>query len=809
MNQSILLSSWILTLVLLSQFSFASNNNTIYAGILTCEVTLDDNVSCAGANDGTATVTATGGDTNYSYHWDNDETNQTVSNLSPGLHTVTVTDGLSSTTTCNIMITEPEELTASISTTDALCYDSNLGIATVTPTGGTSPYTYVWSNGEAENPQINLTPGNYTVTVTDFNDCQTVESCNISGPNSAITTTIEEISNATCEGQENGSVTLSTTGGTSPYTYYWPFDGTYGPTQENLPTGNYMVEITDANDCLSLFEIEIEFEFTLTLAFENIISAGCEGSNTGSATVIADNGTPNYTYAWSNDGTGSTQDELSPDTYNVTATDANGCTVTGSIEITAEDTEAPFLTQDTFTVSLDIMGNGILTVDDISPYAIDNCGIDVIEAISTNYDCSDFGINTLEVHLYDINGNNTTVTIIVNVIDEIAPTTSCPENINSNSCSAITYTIPTGEDNCTIEHINLIDGLPSGDVFPVGTTTVTYELIDQSGNSSNCSFDVNITSNLSLEVIISDVSCYAGNDGSATITANGGTEPYIYTYDGSLNLNQLSAGEYSITVTDNAGCTTESTINISEPDAIEVETIITNATCFNYNDGSVEFNITGGTAPYEINFMNGLDYTMLEAQDYSYEIVDANGCSTNNNLTITQPEILIITEHIITNATANDTNDGSIEIEIEGGTPPYSYSWILDGDVVISNEKNLTNAFPGNYTCEITDSNGCSFFSLEWIIDFKTAVSQNFIDDSVIISPNPNNGLFTVGMSKANSQNINIRILSSNGKLINQSSSHLNNGKIDIDISTMQVGLYFIQLETNDKVITKKVFLVK
>ncbi|WP_431242797.1 hypothetical protein ACQ9BO_24165 [Flavobacterium sp. P21] len=293
-------------------------------------------VSCNGGANGTATVTPSGGTSPYTYLWSNNQTTQTANGLVAGLYSVVITDNNSCTFTVNnIAITRPPVLNAIASTTSVSCNNGANGTATIAPSGGTSPYTYLWSNGAATQTITGLTAGTYSVTVTDANSCtKTVNNIVITQP-AALTGTASATA-VSCFGGANGTATVTASGGTPAYTYSWAPSGGTSATASGLVAGTYSVTITDANSCSTTINNIVvgspASALTATAGAQTDVL--CNGGATGSATVSVSGGTPAYTYSWApSGGTATTASGLTAGTYTVTVTDANGCQATQSFTI--------------------------------------------------------------------------------------------------------------------------------------------------------------------------------------------------------------------------------------------------------------------------------------------------------------------------------------------------------------------------------------------------------------------------------------------------------------------------------------------
>ncbi len=224
---------------------------------------------------------------------------------------------------------------AAVNATNPACAGSmSWGSATASASGGTAPYTYIWSNGSTGTTISNLSPGTYTTTVTDANGCATSNNGTIAAPTAVLVTV--NPTNAPCaDGSMNGgSATANTSGGTPGYTYIWS-NGATSSTISNLSPGTYTTTVTDANGCYETNSATITAPPALITSV-NAINPNCAGSMSwGSATASTSGGTAPYTYAWSNGATADAISNLSPGTYTTTVTDANGCATTNNATITA------------------------------------------------------------------------------------------------------------------------------------------------------------------------------------------------------------------------------------------------------------------------------------------------------------------------------------------------------------------------------------------------------------------------------------------------------------------------------------------
>jgi hypothetical protein len=295
------------------------------------------NVLCNGNNNGSASVNASGGTPPYSYSWTPAGGNSAgASNLAAGNYTVTVTDALLCDNAININISEPPALTVFTTSSPASCGVSN-GTATCTPSGGTPPYSYVWSpTGGNASTATGLPAGNYSVTVTDSNNC--MQTANVAVNNSgAPALTVQSITNILCHGDSTGSASVNISGGTPPFNYTWSPSGGNGPSATNLAAGNYLLTVNDGNNCISTINVTITEPDAIAINLQTT-NVSCFGGCDGVAITNATGGTGTYTYQWCDTSTSPSLNGLCAMNCIVLVTDANNCVVNQSFIITQPTT---------------------------------------------------------------------------------------------------------------------------------------------------------------------------------------------------------------------------------------------------------------------------------------------------------------------------------------------------------------------------------------------------------------------------------------------------------------------------------------
>ncbi|MDO8367069.1 MAG: HYR domain-containing protein, partial [Saprospiraceae bacterium] len=506
-----------------------------------------------GTNNGTSTANPTGGTAGYNYTWSNGGTPQTLSDLTPGSYTVSVLDANGCTAMQTVTVNAFGcSLQASASFTDASCNGANDGAASVTLTGASDPVTYIWSNGATTQNVSGLSPANYTVSVVDGNNCPAVLSVSIGAP--PVLSVNASATGVTANGANDGTASANPTGGTPNYSYVWSNNAT---TQSiiGLAPGTYTVVVTDANGCTSVQTVNVA---AFNCALSASISAAnvlCFGGAEGQATVALNGGLMPYTYLWSNGASTQTATNLSAGTYTVSATDAAGCAVSQSVGIT----QPALLVATVFDVQ-----NVLCPHDMTGQASIDITGGTAPYFVTWSGNTGVLGVGSYTVSVTDANDCSTTASFSIISTDNEGPTMVCPDNKEICGTNNVSYGLPTTSDNCGLVGTPVvISGPPSGSIFGEGATVIVYQAADFSGNASTCSFSVivNALPAVQVENISNDVNGQGLGSISISVAGSGGFD-YAWSKDGqpfanTEDLSGLTAGSYSLIVTDINGCTLE------------------------------------------------------------------------------------------------------------------------------------------------------------------------------------------------------------------------------------------------------------
>lgn len=705
-----------------------------------------------GGSDGVGSISASGGTSPYSATYSGPVSgstptfaaNQFISNLPAGNYTVVVTDANGCMETCNFDITEPVcTMTLGLVANDLSCFSAGDGSINLTINNGTSPFTIDWNDDNFDGQSVlnGLSPGTYSVTVTDAVNCTASGSVDVDQPD-AIQLVCAELSAVTTVGGSDGIGNISAMGGTPPYTatYTGPVNGStpsFGAAQDvdNLPAGIYSITVEDANGCTESCTFEITkpvCTMTIDLTANELT---CSDAADGSISVAINNGTEPYQFDWDDDSYDglSVLTNLEPGTFQVTVTDAVGCQASGS---TTVNSPAPLQLDCAEGSPVTVVGgsDGIGTISAIggtAPYTATYSG--PVSGTTAAFN-DDQTVENLPAGFY---------TVVVT--DANACTATCSFDISEPFC-AVSLDITTTDQSCSDSDDGTISlSINNGTApFTIDWDDDIYDgLTDLTGLAAG-DYSVTVTDAVGCQAIgtttvnspapimttcneDSPVSAFGGMDGVGIINVSGGTAPYSATYVGpvsgmttSFTLDQtienLAAGIYDVTITDANGCVATCSFEITEPPcALTTDLTMTDVSCPMGNDGSIDLSIMNGTPPYTIDWnddtYDGLNMlTELSAGTYSVVITDALGCSTTNSATINEPAALQITCSEQSPATTVGGTNGVGSIELSGGTAPYTgtYTGPISGSIAAFTANQLINGLSaGSYQIDIVDTNGC------------------------------------------------------------------------------------------------------
>ncbi len=758
-----------------------------------------------GQCDGTATGSVTGGASPFIFSWSSGGNTPNETGLCAGTYTLTVTDANGCSGSTSVTINDLGGPVATISTTtDASCNGVCDGSATVVATGGTPPYTYLWSTGGTSATETGLCAGVHTVTVTDANGCTTVATATITEPTAmagAISTTA-----ASC-GLDNGSACVTVAGGTPPYTYQWddPNNQTTQCTGIGVPAGLITVVVTDANGCTATFSEVVNAVSGPTVAINTYSDVTCNGGCDGFAVADVTGGTSPYSYSWSSGGNGPTEGNLCAGTYTVTVTDIGGCVATATVTISEPSalTVNAIATDESCAGTCDGSATAVVT-GGTPPYAYtwsNGC---------TGLTCANLCAGTYTLNVTDANGCTGTAVVTVNASPGIVVTATTTDESCAGSCDGTATAIASGG---TAPYTYLWDD-PNAQTTQTATGLCAGVYIVYVTDANGCTnlYTVVINSGGTLNVLTTANDATCGQcDGLAVATASGGASPYTYQWDDPNNqtgptAGNLCAGTYTVTVTDANGCTGTSTVVVNSIGGPTVTATVTPASCFGACDGTATVVASGGTAPYtylwdDPNTQTTSTATGLCAGVYTATVTDANGCASSVLVTVWEPAVLAVTG-TVTDESFVGAGDGAINITVTGGTTPYTYLWNPNNETT----EDLSGLSAGTYYVTVTDANGCTAI-VTFVVGVSTGIADQGSNIQYEVFPNPNSGQFTIAFAQLNGEDLMVKIMDVQGKVVLEEKVTNNQGdyRMNVNIASEARGIYYLQVITDQSVNTQKI----
>lgn len=659
-------------------------------------------VTCNGRLNGSINTTVTGGVPFYTYLWSTGATTADLNGLAAGTYILTVTDQAGCTAVDSFEVTQPDSLLVTFIGTDVSCNGGNDGTATASVTGGTAPYSYLWSNSATTASISGLTAGTYLLVVTDDNGC-TVSGTYIVAEPTAVTATAT-LTNVSCFGGSDGEIDLVLSGGVSPYDITWSNGpsalGTTTTINSSLTAGIYTITITDQNGC------ELVETYTITqpdsIVFTaTVTDATCFGDSTGAVDLTVTGGTTPYSFAWSNGATTEDLSGVQAGTYTLTLTDANACTATFTATVDQPDSLNVQSAITNVTCNGGADGAINLSVTGGVPpysYAWSNTG--------TTSSINNLVADTYTVSVTDANGCVTITDFVVTEPDILAADAT-PVNVDcfGASTGGATLVVTGGTAPYSFLWSNF-----STDQDLSGVTAGFYTVVvtDSKGCITTDTVTVSQNDPLVLSATVTNVSCFGGADGEVALSVTGGVSPYSFIWSNTATddtITGLTAGTYDVTVTDDVGCTVVGSYTVTQPDTLTTSAVITDVTCAGSADGAVDVTVNGGTAPYTYAWSNTAttqDLSGLAGGTYTLTLTDANGCTHVDSFTVAEPDSLLSTSSGV-GISCFGFGNGTATVTVTGGTPPYTYFW--------SNfhfTATIDSLEEGEYFVIVTDANGCT-----------------------------------------------------------------------------------------------------
>lgn len=678
--------------------------------------------SCPDASDGTAIISASGTFPPFEYMIVGVDTNTTglFTNLAPGNYTVLILDDLGCPQNVGLTIGAPDAIiTSEVLITNASCNGGADGSATFSVTGGTSPYSFTWSNLQTDSIATNLVVGDYYVTVTDANGCTAIDSIAVTEP--PVMTLIVETDSVSCNGAVDGTATVIVAGGVEPYTFLWD-DGNAQTTAtaSNLNGGIYTVNVTDSNGCNEQISATVIENDAITLLTSGT-DVNCNGENDGTATVLPSGGTGAYVYLWNDPSTQTTSvaNDLTAGVYDVIVTDSDGCTAGSSVSIGEPAAVAlntvvlPALCFGDASGQISIISSGgvypyTYSWSD-SPSATDSVRIDLASG-------------TYTVTVTDANGCEQSVSANVSSPSQLSLNLSISNvSCNGDNDGSTTVGISGGTPPYTFLWSANANNQTSQTAVNLAAGSYNVTVTDDNGCTTTGTATVTQPSAMQLSIDGGDIACFGNNTGSADLEILGGTPPYASVnwigpnFTASTeDISNLYAGTYNVIVTDANGCIATSAVVINQPPTGIMSSMSQPDTICNASaSGIANVTVNGGTGPYSYDWSNGATTSSivnLAEGIYFVTITDNGNCTSVDTAFIVETEVISISLSQV-GALCHDGNEGTATIDaiFEGGTnvplSNYTYLWSASGQNTIT-ASNLTGG--QTYFVTVTDFRGCT-----------------------------------------------------------------------------------------------------
>lgn len=612
---------------------------------LSLSIVSQQNVLCLNDQTGAIGVATAGGTPPYTLEWSNEATGTSLSGLAPGVYTATATDanGCSQTLEATIVTTDHNPPLLVLQNAEiALDVNGQAALSVAIFDDGSADAECAIASWAISPESFDCAQvGVHTVylTATDVNGNAATDSV-------LVTITDKIIPVLTCPSSVSvGACDATVTFAAPQIVDNCPADPAQLVLSNGLPSGSDFPEgltqqqfsYTDPGGNAATCSFTVTVSPALSVV-PDATPASCGQTCDGIAKLTISGGAQPVSIEWDNGATLPALTGLCVGEYGATVTDGQGCSQALTMQIASADTEAPALALQNATVALGADGAVVLDPAAFDAASTDNCDLLTWTVVPAAFSCADAGQHTVTLTATDASGNAATGTAQVTIVDDIAPTLMCPDDVVTSLCGpAVEFSDPLILDNCPTGPAVLTEGLASGSAFPAGLTLQVFRATDAAGNTGTCSFTVLVQQALSLTTDVENASCAGICDGSVSLAVGGGLEPYTILWNNNISgptLDNLCAGNYTATVSDAAGCSQTVSVEITQPQAIDIAVDGLQHDQAGAGVGSLSVTVSGGTTPYTFAwerdgqpFASTEDLTGLFAGQYQLDVTDANGCA--------------------------------------------------------------------------------------------------------------------------------------------------------------------------------------
>lgn len=666
--------------------------------------------TCPGVGDGSASLQISGGVPGYAYNWNDIGPGPAArDNLATGDYTVTVTDLNGCTLEIALEVTSPQAIALDVATTPASCFGNADGQAMVVASGGAGNYSYLWGDGQNTPVATGLSAGSISVLVTDENGCQANETAVVDEP-SALAVVLEGAGPG-CFGGDDGTATATGEGGAGGYSYQWN-GGQDSPTVAGLSAGLHRVTVTDGNGCTAIDSILLE-EPAALMSSATTEAATCNPQPDGSAMAAVQGGTPPYAFSWSDGQSQPTAEGLAIGSYTLSITDANGCLRVDTVEVGG--IPPIMLVLEKSDASCNGGADGAATVT--AQGGTGNYTYNWSAGVPGGPQATNLAAGNYSVTVMDELGCFAIDSILVGepealLLETIAGQVSCSGDMDGRLSLAISGGAPPYQVLwSTGDNTNTPDGLGVGSYF----VTVT----DANGCQASGSEQVFSANPIDITVEMEDALCFGQANGAARVQASGGEPPYAFRWSNGATgpaLENIAAGNYSLSITDAAGCEVVEEVAVGQPDEpLWAALNPANVSCYGKTDGRIEVETFGGTPTYRYSldgeFFSGSNvFIGLDPGTYTVQIRDANGCTLQSRPVVVGEPQPILVDLGETKAVGFGQNFRLLPI-INGGAGGLSFSWTPRDSTILDcfdcRAPLVTVTEQASLKLVVTDEGGC------------------------------------------------------------------------------------------------------